>query len=305
MSTLKKEMAKGYGLTSWRKNGLPDGYFPHWEFNVYGNVMNERFVRMFNGGSGGELDGKACAVYSSSMLAYNFFHWIDKQHHLKLKIDSQSIIFNQVFFEIRMIPLGSRTSKKAPANMDVVLVSEDGHDVLMLESKLLEYTERHSRKLEMPESYLNENKYCKNATPTYWTNVIRTIQGHSNRKRSRYFAGIKQNICHLIAIDNLITKDEEALKFLQEENYGFQLHPNSHIIYKALLFNPDSSRFEKEAAFYKDYQDLISNELNKSMSRHKVEIISYSDLWKQMYNQIDDDLQAFLQHKYMQFANPD
>ena len=74
-SLLAKEMANGYGLTEWRKNGLPNGYFPHWEFNVYGNVMSDRFIRMFNRGSGGELDRKACAVHSSSMLAYNFWNY--------------------------------------------------------------------------------------------------------------------------------------------------------------------------------------------------------------------------------------
>ena len=301
--TLKKEMAKGYGLTSWRKNGLPDGYFPHWEFNVYGNIMPMRFVQMFNRGSGGELDRKACAIHSSSMLAYNFFHWVDSEHQLRLKFDSQTLTFAHVFFEVRMIPLGLSTSKKSPANMDVVLMSEDGRDILMLESKLLEYTEGNSRKLEMPESYLDENKYCKKANAIDWTNAIKTFQERTKSATRRYFAGIKQNICHLIAIDNIISRDEAALKFLKEENDGFQLRPDARITYKTLLFKPDDSRFKKEAAAFEDYRNLILDELNASLPWQKVEVVSYSDIWRQVSSQMNDDLLAYLQHRYMRFAN--
>lgn len=301
---LMKEMAKGYGLTSRRNNGLPDGYFPHWEFNVYGNVMNERFVRMFNRGSGGELDGKACAIYSSSMLAYNFFHWIDERHPLKLKIDSQPITFNQVFFEVRMIPLGVGISKKAPANMDVVLISKDKLTVLMLESKLLEYAEGLSSKLDMPESYLKEDKYCKSANASYWKNVISALQvpnkGYTSR---RYYAGIKQNICHLIAIDNLVVQDKEALKFIKDENDGLLLQPDAKIIYKTLLFHPDNKMFRKETVAYYDYRQLIHDTLNTTLTRQKVDVFTYSELWEQARSQMDDDLQAFLQRRYMQFAN--
>lgn len=304
-SLLAKEMANGYGLTEWRKNGLPNGYFPHWEFNVYGNVMSDRFIRMFNRGSGGELDRKACAVHSSSMLAYNFFHWINGDHPLELTFDSKVLTFSHVFFEIRMIPLGLSTSKKSPANMDVMLMSEDGRDVLMLESKLLEYTENRSYELKMPESYLDEGKYCKSTDVAYWKKVITTFQAKNNGCAApRYFAGIKQNLCHLIAIDNLIFRDQDALKFLMEENDGLQLNPDANIIYKTLLFKPDEGRFKDESSAYNDYQCLILNNLNSSLPNHKVGMISYSDLWRQARCQMNDDLQAFLEHRYMQFANP-
>lgn len=54
-----------------------NGYFNSFLDNVYANQMDSKFQKMFNKGSGNELHSKAEAIHSSSMLAYNFFHWID------------------------------------------------------------------------------------------------------------------------------------------------------------------------------------------------------------------------------------
>ena len=60
------------------------GYASSYFDNIFQNEMDEKHIRMFCRGEGKELfpkEGekeKAACIYSSSMLAYNFFSWIDK-----------------------------------------------------------------------------------------------------------------------------------------------------------------------------------------------------------------------------------
>ena len=74
--------------------------------NIFQNKMDEKHIRMFCRGEGKELfpkDGKkekAACVYSSSMLAYNFFSWIDKEHpfcYTDIKFDKVFLRNNSVF----------------------------------------------------------------------------------------------------------------------------------------------------------------------------------------------------------------
>ena len=55
-----------------------NGYFYDFRKNVFTGKMDETYISMFLKGDGSELVSKACAPHSSSMLAYNFFHWINK-----------------------------------------------------------------------------------------------------------------------------------------------------------------------------------------------------------------------------------
>ena len=60
------------------------GYCLRIDDNIFPEKMNDRFVKMFRNGSGKELSGKALAVHSSSMLAFNFFHWISEENPLTI-----------------------------------------------------------------------------------------------------------------------------------------------------------------------------------------------------------------------------
>ena len=129
------------------------GYFCSYRENIYGGQMSEHFQDMFDEGSGGELHSKAEAVHSSSMLSYNFFHWIDDEH----PFEWEQVKYTQVFFEVKM-----KTIKEspAPANMDVVLIDKDKKHLLFIESKFTEYTE--TKKFELSNSYREENKWYNN-----------------------------------------------------------------------------------------------------------------------------------------------
>jgi hypothetical protein len=99
--------------------------------NIFGNKMDERFIRMFLNGDGNELISKAASVKSSSMLGYNFFHWISKENPLII----DDIEYTDVEFEVKIPVINARGGV---ANMDIVLYNIDG-DYLFIESKFLEY----------------------------------------------------------------------------------------------------------------------------------------------------------------------
>ena len=116
-------------------------YVLNLEDNLIGGNMTNRHREMFEKGSGGELHdtpAKAKAIDSSSMLSYNFFRHICED----CPVEIEGIKYNKVFFEVQIKTL----KKGSPANMDVVLMSEDKNTVLFIESKFLEYLDSGSVK---------------------------------------------------------------------------------------------------------------------------------------------------------------
>lgn len=161
-----------------------------------------KFYRMFDAGNGSELEPstvagniippKASAVHSSSMLAYNFFHWISSEHPFRF---SDGNTYDKVYFEIKMPVLKSRP--KSPANMDVVLVSDDCHSVLCFESKLSEYTKHGDA--EFKSAYVERKNYYNNHFEDSFIKYIKKFQNVDHA----YNDGIVQIVKHLIAITNL------------------------------------------------------------------------------------------------------
>ena len=171
-----------------------DGIFPGGREAM---MPGGKFYRMYSIGSGGELKMKngrirACAVYSSSMLVYNFFHWICPECPLRF---SDGKTYDKVYFEVKMPVL--KTHPASPANMDVVLVSNDCHSVLCFESKLSEYTKLSD--VKFPSAYLDSKNYFNNHFVDDFVNYIK-----NNKKEEHvYNEGIAQMLKHLIAITNL------------------------------------------------------------------------------------------------------
>ena len=142
--------------------------------------------------AGQTIPPKACAVHSSSMLAYNFFHWISPEHPLHF---SDGNTYDKVYFEVKMPVL--KTRPNAPANMDVVLISEDCHNILCLESKMTEYTK--AGDAMFAEAYTKSENYYNNH---FSNDFIKYIKSFSNVEHA-YNEGIAQMVKHLIAITNL------------------------------------------------------------------------------------------------------
>lgn len=176
-----------------------DGIFPEAREAM---LPDGKFYRMFDAGNGSELKSstvagkkippKASAVHSSSMLAYNFFHWISPEHPFHF---SDGNTYDKVYFEVKMPVLKSHPN--SPANVDVVLVSDDCHSVLCFESKLSEYTKHGDA--EFKPAYTERKNYYNNHFEDSFIDYIKKFQNVDHA----YNEGIVQIVKHLIAITNL------------------------------------------------------------------------------------------------------
>ena len=276
--------------------------------NVFGHKMCENHVAMFDGGSGKELKTKATAVYSSSMLAYNFFHWISPEVTFKYG----ETIYDKVVFEVK-IPTISKSP--APANMDVVLVSKDKSKWLLIESKFTEYVHRSAREmLNLSLGYLDQDRYFFNAKSQN-ADIVRLVkdwygkasQGSKDVKKKKYYDGIKQLLCHIIAMKNLMDPSAHSAiekKFLSQNQFltRDEFHEVKTIEFITLIFDP-LQNFEEHDA-YVDYKSLCED--FEEMARNifsSFDVVPYSQMWNRMEGQIDDcKLREYLRDRYMQFA---
>ena len=267
-----------------------NGYFDSYKQNVYKNKMEQRFQEMFDAGDGNELHSKAEAVHSSSMLAYNFFHWIKDEDGKRFTWEG--VTYSEVYFEVKMKAISK------PANMDVLLVGEKNgkKHLLFIESKFLEYIDNNSFKLS--DSYKKNNEIK-------WEDIINNVPLHKG-----YMYGIKQNITHLFGIHGLKNgggftgKMGESLnKLIGDINYNNMEFIN-------LIFHP--AKIYEDESKYNGYKNLFEK-FEKYLTENKKELglevipkwVSYSKLWKEMENQIPDEkLKRYLNDRYMQYACP-
>ena len=182
-----------------------DGIFPGGREAM---MSGGRFYEMFKDGKGDELEKKAYAVHSSSILAYNFFHWVCKEHPLRF---ADGKTYDKVYFEVKMPVL--KSSPNAPANVDVVLVSDDCHSMLCFESKLSEYTE--SKKADFSGSYKVHKNYYNNH---FEDDFINFISNHKDSDRA-YNYGIAQIVKNLIAITNLHQSNDAMAEMLAKNTF--------------------------------------------------------------------------------------
>ena len=248
--------------------------------NICQPKMAEKHIRMFCKGEGKELlpkDGKkekgAC-IFSSSMLAYNFFSWIDKNHPLLF----DGVKYDRVVFEEQFRVLNNRNNK---ANLDVVLVSEDEKTILLLESKFTEHFKLGP--VEISDAYDDPDSYFVNGAG--WVPIIKQIRERMSSGEKAYFEGIKQVACHLIGICNLILNNE-ARDWFNHNSWlhhieGLNLKGDETIIFKSILFHPKEGYEQKRA---KDYESLNRKFVSQIgfLPRNlilKNPIITYRDIW--------------------------
>lgn len=254
-------------------------YAQNYQENIYPDTMEEIHIRMFCRGGGKELypgDGtkeKAACIYSSSMLSYNFFHWIDEKHPLTLF----GIKFTKVIFEEQFRVLKNRNNK---ANLDVVLLSEDGKTLLALESKFTEHL--HRGFVNIKEAYNISDNYF--SFGKNWVKVINYLR--SNYNNESYHEGLKQVACHLMGISSVML-DAAAKEWFNNNSwlnhlYHINIGDVKNIIFKSLVFHPKT---EEEGSLSDNYENLnrefISKHINflpKELLLDKP-IITYRELW--------------------------
>ena len=277
---------------------LPNGYFYDFRQNVFNHTMEPRFISMFLDGDGNELVSKACAAHSSSMLGYNFFHWISEERELKITFqDGETVSYNKVLFEVK-IPVLPRSN----ANMDIVLRNSEGA-WLFIESKFLEYMNTEAFKIS--ETYVNKPEaYYDLAIGRQWSEFISL---YDTRLKNQYWPGIKQEMCHLIGLTNWMMLGIEIFKekFLREKYEK----GTGDIRFINLVYAPDKERFPNEYGYMEAYRNRYED-LHKQIHEKrlipiglKMEFMTYSDLWPALQQSLlPDGLKEYLNNHYMQFA---
>ena len=290
------------------RGGLPcdnNGYLDSYLNNIFTGYMPDKFRNMFMDGSGNELRSKAAAVHSSSMLGYNFFHWVSEKYPLTI----QGIKYTKVFFEVKMAVLKGTL----PANMDILLVGEkEGKmQLLFLESKFLEFLEK--RKFILGVSYRNKDKWLYKEKD--WFPFLTDVQNCVNEDNDCvYEEGIKQGVSHLFAITNLVNDNEEAITdfIVNNEFLNGYLDDDSircaefHFI--NIIFKPSEKQFKAEYDKYYAYETLYKIFISIAEKHKCIEpyFMTYSELWKMAEKEImkvnNGHLHQYLNDRYMRFA---
>lgn len=279
-----------------RSDYYPKGYRSHWEENVFNSCMEPEFLKMFLNGNGSELPCKAAAVHSSSMLAYNFFHWVSPER----KLDFGDVKYDHVAFELKLPCLKG----KAKANMDVALYSSEKHKLLLLESKFTEYC--HKGKFEISKSY--ENPKCYFSDGEFWAelvkNLVKTYSDHSDH----YYDGIKQLICHAIAVSNVV-KGDTTVKMPGVPNMNLE----GGVEFAEILYEPNE-KYEEEHDAFIDYRTLVGEFLEEMKTKEAPKVpllnigpeqkfpglITYRDIWSKMTKTgIGNALWDYLEKRYV------
>ena len=289
---------------SLKREMIDESHFYDFRQNIFGKEMDERFEKMFLEGDGNELVSKACAVHSSSMLGYNFFHWISKDNPLTFRFPSEDntkkeneIKYTSVLFEVKIRVLKGRAR---PANMDIVLTNEN-KDVLFIESKFLEYLVHQD--FSISESYnRNSSYYCSGEQ---WVDFINEfIKLLKNNKERHYWDGIKQEICHMIGLNNWAKQvDIEKPIIMNDKIPSFDKANDIHFI--NLVFEPNTKYQEEHKAFTdykKRYEYLQGLEKEFFPRKIKMHFMSYSEIWPYIQAGICPKLEDYLRNRYINFA---
>ena len=308
----------GHAINLAKENGSWGSYYLHaWRDNVWGGAMSSDFQKMYNEGDGRELLCKACAIHSSSMLAYNFFHWINNKAIFRFR----EIEFDRVVFEVKIpcLKKPGAAKKKADeeawnsfvcANMDVMLVGRQDcqSHVFFLESKFTEhFSSASSAMRKINSAYYDKDKVRYIVTKYDMPAVVEIFKdkaGAKNRPKA-YYDGIKQSICHLIAMTNLVDDENIRKAFAQR----YKIDETSTFHFANLLYKP-AERFEKEASYYDEYCKLYKEFYESIKGKYpkvkEFEVcskpLSYTDVWSVMKGQINPKLKKYLEDRYMSVA---
>lgn len=306
----------------------PDTHLATYAENVYVGgrkaITEGKFHEMFLAGNGHELEeytdenGKrhiahARSIYSSSMLAYNFFHWVSPERPLTLN----GITYDKVYFEVKF-PIFTKSTEgrpvNRPSNMDIVLISEDNLTMLCIESKYTEHT--HHQAAEFADAYFTPSCYYK-GNP-YRASFVRLAKKY-NEKSNGYFAGIKQNISHLIGITNVM-HDDKALAWFKNNNPFIepevlaQISHNTEFIFTNLLYcRPEDvdDLFGDLQAEEKTYPyhlaELLFDDLQKDLDEPLLLssfIKTYPELFEEVHSQMQKPLADYLDNRYVLTPQP-
>ena len=317
------------GLTEDEKGKLMDElHFSDYRDNLYFRDLSEIARKAFNAGSGNELKlredsspAKASALHSSSMLACNFFDWINWSEGYEICIEGHK--YSKAYFEVKIPTLA--TPKPTYTNMDVMLVSKDGKRIAFIESKFTEHLSRAASELygqRFASAYANDKKrYYKECCAEKWVPVVNNWKGYAQNGKVRnkamrgYYNGIKQDICHLIAIGNLESSTGAETDFAMKNKKTLGAFDISGIDFDFinLVYEPNEGKFSKEYERCVEFKELCQKFFDdvKKTIKTVPKFCTYSELWNDNSSMMssvecvssDETLKKFLERRYMRFSS--
>lgn len=326
MEKLINSLPTGLTKDEMRKLQCDKLHFSDYHANLFFD-LSEIAEKAFNAGNGQEFksrkDGspsKASALHSSSMLACNFFDWINSSNAAGYEICVGGHKYSKAYFEVKIPTLAK--PKPTYANMDVMLVSNDGRRIAFIESKFTEHFSCAASELygNFTAAYADINRYYSGCCAKEWKAVIEKWKGYAHSKMigreevRGYYNGIKQDICHLIAIGNLKLSSEAREKFItiNKKTFGsfdIDIIGSEELDFVNLVYEP---RFKKEREKCECFRRLCSklfSDVPKEI-RVKTQFDTYSKLWDENSSMMSnvrrsssaETLKDFLERRYMRFS---
>ena len=241
-------------------------------------------------------------------IARDFFEWVSAERPIRLNGSS----YDKVYFDVKF-PVFAKTTDgqpyNQPANMDVVLISDDCLAMQCITSCHTEHM--HKQAANFADAYFKPSCYYKNNP--YRTSFIKYALRY-NEKKNGYFAGIKQNISHIIGITNIL-HDADALAWFKANNPFIelevlaQINQNTEIIFTNLLYycpEMGTNIYGDIQAEEKTYPYLLAEFLFDHLQNNLDEplllsrfITTYPELFAEIQSQMPNGLAEYLDNKYV------
>lgn len=241
-------------------------------------------------------------------IARDFFEWVSAERPITLNGSS----YDKVYFDVKF-PVFAKTTDgqpyNQPANMDVVLISDDCLAMQCITSCHTEHM--HKQAANFADAYFKPSCYYKDNP--YRTSFIKCALRY-NEKKNGYFAGIKQNISHIIGITNIL-HDVDALAWFKANNPFIesevlaQINQNTEMIFTNLLYYcPEigTDIYGDIHAEEKNYPYLLAEFLFDHLQNNLDEplllsrfITTYPELFAEIQSQMPNGLAEYLDNKYV------
>jgi hypothetical protein len=241
-------------------------------------------------------------------IARDFFGWISAEHPLTLN----GLTYDKVYFGIKF-PVFAKTTDgqpyNQPANMDVVLISDDCLAMQCITSCHTEHM--HKQAANFADAYFKPSCYYK-GNP-YRASFLRQALRY-NEQANGFFAGVQQNISLLLGITNIM-HDESALAWFKANNPFIelevlaQINQNTEIIFTNLLYYcPEigTDIYGDIHAEEKSYPYLLGELLFDHLQCALDEplllsrfITTYPELFAEIQSQMPNGLAEYLDNKYV------
>ena len=241
-------------------------------------------------------------------IARDFFGWISAEHPLTLN----GLTYDKVYFDIKF-PVFAKTTDgqpcNQPANMDVVLISDDCLAMQCITSCHTEHM--HKQAANFADAYFKPSCYYKGNL--YRASFLRQALRY-NEQANGFFAGVQQNISLLLGITNIM-HDESALAWFKANNPFIepevlaQINQNTEIIFTNLLYYcPEigTDIYGDIHAEEKSYPYLLGELLFDHLQCALDEplllsrfITTYPELFAEIQSQMPNGLAEYLDNKYV------